>query len=167
MGYRTFYFPLLFSCLMFVIVKDKETMEESMRLIHKLADLYYTYRRIMWLIGLLSMIGIPVGSYGLYFLQTIKTKQGLMTDNPELANAEPTVDIFDWLTGVGGVIGNITGILTLICIVFILFLIVFHIVCFIGKRTEVSGTDKQQEQQEKVRRKIEEDEETFDDYGID
>lgn len=135
-----------------------------MRIINKLLHWYNTYRMFCWLGGILTGVIIPFAGYGLYALQTFAGREEMMVDSPEYASDITIGSPWEWLTGMLDGYGWILGILALIGLVFVLFCIVFQIVSFVMRRTELSGTDRQAETVEKTRKRLDL-EDTYDDYG--
>ena len=54
-----------------------------MKVLYKLERMYDRLRYLTWLIPTLSTIGLPLLSYGASLLAMFKSKQDMMTDNPE------------------------------------------------------------------------------------
>lgn len=106
-----------------------------------------------------SLIG-----YAAYFLGVGSRRAELLSDSPEYANDITAGNLIQWLTGQAHSYGRILGIIAIIGTLLIIFCITFTIIGWIGRRTEISGTDQTSEIQEKGRRKAET-EEQYDDYG--
>lgn len=102
--------------------------------------------------------------YATYFLGINNQHAELVSDSPEYANDITAGNLIQWLTGQAHSYGRILGIIAIIGTLLIIFCITFTIIGWIGRRTEISGTDQTSEIQEKGRRKAET-EEQYDDYG--
>lgn len=118
----------------------------------------------MWVGSLVTTFVIPFAGYGLYAVQTFRTKSDMMVDSPEYASEISVGNPFEWLTGALNDYGWMLGVVALIGLVFVLFCIMFQVVSFFSERTELSGTDGRAEAAEKAVSKLEDDE-TVDDYG--
>lgn len=110
-----------------------------MRLLRRLNGLYSSYRRIMWLGGIAGTILPTLLGYGMYALQTIKTKRGMVEDDPEHAGLLNVDTPLDWLTQASGWLPIIVKTLTLIGVT----VLVIATVSFITKRTTLTGRDKE------------------------
>jgi len=109
-----------------------------MRLLRRLNGLYASYRRIMWLTGIVGTFAPTLLGYGMYALQTIKTKRGMAEDDPEHASILTVDTPLDWLTQASGWLPTIVKILSLIGIA----ILVMTVISFIAKRTTLTGRDK-------------------------
>ena len=109
-----------------------------MRLLRRLNGLYASYRRIMWLTGIVGTFAPPLLGYGMYALHTIKTKRGMAEDDPEHASILTVDTPLDWLTQASGWLPTIVKILSLIGIA----ILVVTGISFIAKRTTLTGRDK-------------------------
>lgn len=109
-----------------------------MRLLRRLNGLYASYRRIMWLTGIIGTFAPTLLGYGMYALQTIKTKRGMAEDDPEHASILTVDTPLDWLTQASGWLPTIVKILSLIGIA----ILVVTVISFIAKRTTLTGRDK-------------------------
>ena len=114
--------------------------------------------------GVLTAIAAPLIGYATYFLGINNQHAELVSDSPEYANDITAGNLIQWLTGQAHSYGRILGIIAIIGTLLIIFCITFTIIGWIGRRTEISGTDQTSEIQEKGRRKAET-EEQYDDYG--
>lgn len=117
-----------------------------MRLLRRLNGLYASYRRIMWLTGIVGTFAPTLLGYGMYALQTIKTKRGMVEDDPEHAGLLNVDTPLDWLTQASGWLPIIVKTLTLIGIA----VLVIATVSFIAKRTTLTGRDKELEDGEEL-----------------
>ncbi|MCH4860975.1 hypothetical protein LF916_08875 [Bifidobacterium pseudolongum] len=117
-----------------------------MRLLRRLNGLYASYRRIMWLTGIVGTFAPTLLGYGMYALQTIKTKRGMAEDDPEHASILNVDTPLDWLTQASGWLPIIVKTLTLIGIA----VLVIATVSFIAKRTTLTGRDKELEDGEEL-----------------
>lgn len=118
----------------------------------------------MWAVGSITAIAAPLIGYAAYFLGVGSRRAELLSDSPEYANDITAGNLIQWLTGQAHSYGRILGIIAIIGTLLIIFCITFTIIGWIGRRTEISGTDQSSEIQEKGRRKAET-EEQYDDYG--
>lgn len=109
-----------------------------MRLLRRLNGLYTSYRRIMWLGGIAGTILPTLLGYGMYALQTIKTKRSMVEDDPEHAGLLNVDTPLDWLTQASEWLPIIVKALTLIGVG----VLVVAVVAFIAKRTTLTGRDK-------------------------
>ena len=119
----------------------------AMGILWKISKWYNRYQFLMWAVGSITAIAAPLVGYATYFLGINNQRAELVSDSPEYAN-----DI---------TAGNLIAV---IGILLVIFCITFTIIGWIGRRTEISGTDQDDEIQEKGRRKAET-EEQYDDYG--
>ena len=110
-----------------------------MRLLRRLNDLYTSYRRIMWLGGIAGTILPTLLGYGMYALQTIKTKRGMVEDDPEHEGLLNVDTPLDWLTQASGWLPAVVKTLSLAGIV----ILVVAVIAFIAKRTTLTGRDKE------------------------
>lgn len=117
-----------------------------MRLLRRLNGLYASYRRIMWLTGIVGTFAPTLLGYGMYALQTIKTKRSMAEDDPEHASILTVDTPLDWLTQASGWLPIIVKTLTLIGIA----VLVIATVSFIAKRTTLTGRDKKLEDGEEL-----------------
>lgn len=117
-----------------------------MRLLRRLNGLYSSYRRIMWLTGIVGTFAPTLLGYGMYALQTIKTKRGMVEDDPEHARLLNVDTPLDWLTQASGWLPIIVKTLTLIGVT----VLVIATVSFITKRTTLTGRDKELEDGEEL-----------------
>lgn len=117
-----------------------------MRLLRRLNGLYASYRRIMWLGGIAGTILPTLLGYGMYALQTIKTKRSMVEDDPEHAGMLTVDTPLDWLAQASGWLPTIVKTLSLIGIA----ILVVTIVSFIAKRTTLTGRDKELEDGEEL-----------------
>lgn len=115
-----------------------------MRLLRRLSGLYMSYRRIMWLGGVVGTFLPTLLGYGMYALQTIKTRQDMMEDDPEHAGMLNVETPLDWLTQAAGWLPIVVKALTLIGMA----ALIAATVLFIAKRTKLSGRDKALEDNE-------------------
>lgn len=125
---------------------------------------YNRYQFLMWAVGSITAIAAPLVGYATYFLGINNQRAELVSDSPEYANDITAGNLIQWLTGQAHSYGRILGIIAVIGILLVIFCITFTIIGWIGRRTEISGTDQDDEIQEKGRRKAET-EEQYDDYG--
>lgn len=125
---------------------------------------YNRYQFLMWAVGSITAIAAPLIGYAAYFLGVGSRRAELLSDSPEYANDITAGNLIQWLTGQAHSYGRILGIVAVIGILLVIFCITFTIIGWIGRRTEISGTDQVDEVQEKGRRKAET-EEQYDDYG--
>ena len=130
-----------------------------MGILWKISKWYNRYQFFMWASGVLTAIAAPLIGYATYFLGVGNQRAELLSDSPEYANDMTAANVIQWLTGQAHSYGRI-----LIGTLLIIFCITFTIIDWIGRRTEISGTDQVDEVQEKGRRKAET-EEQYDDYG--
>lgn len=128
-----------------------------MRLLRRLNGLYTSYRRIMWLTGIVGTFAPTLLGYGMYALQTIKTKRGMAEDDPEHAGLLIVDTPLDWLTQASGWLPIIVKTLTLIGIM----VLVVAAAAFIAKRTTLTGRDRELDGEETMP------EEDWDDEGDD
>ena len=135
-----------------------------MGILWKISKWYNRYQIFMWASGVLTAIAAPLIGYATYFLGINNQRAELVSDSPEYANDITAGSLIQWLTGQAHSYGRILGIIAIIGILLIIFCITFTIIGWIGRRTEISGTDQSSEIQEKGRRKAET-EEQYDDYG--
>lgn len=117
-----------------------------MRLLRRLNGLYASYRRIMWLTGIVGTFAPTLLGYGMYALQIIKTKRSMAEDDPEHAGLLNVDTPLDWLTQASGWLPIIVKTLTLIGIA----VLVIATVSFIAKRTTLTGRDKELEDGEEL-----------------
>lgn len=136
----------------------------SMGILWKISKWYNRYQFLMWAVGSITAIAAPLIGYAAYFLGVGSRRAELLSDSPEYANDITAGNLIQWLTGQAHSYGRILGIVAVIGILLIIFCITFTIIGWIGRRTEISGTDQTSEIQEKGRRKAET-EEQYDDYG--
>ena len=135
-----------------------------MGILWKISKWYNRYQFLMWAVGSITAIAAPLIGYAAYFLGVGSRRAELLSDSPEYANDITAGNLIQWLTGQAHSYGRILGIITIIGTLLIIFCITFTIIGWIGRRTEISGTDQTSEIQEKGRRKAET-EEQYDDYG--
>lgn len=135
-----------------------------MGILWKISKWYNRYQFLMWAVGSITAIAAPLIGYAAYFLGVGSRRAELLSDSPEYANDITAGNLIQWLTGQAHSYGRILGIVAVIGILLVIFCITFTIIGWIGRRTEISGTDQTSEIQEKSRRKAET-EEQYDDYG--
>lgn len=135
-----------------------------MGILWKISKWYNRYQFLMWAVGSITAIAAPLIGYAAYFLGVGSRRAELLSDSPEYANDITAGSLIQWLTGQAHSYGRILGIIAIIGTLLIIFCITFTIIGWIGRRTEISGTDQTSEIQEKGRRKAET-EEQYDDYG--
>lgn len=136
----------------------------AMGILWKISKWYNRYQFLMWAVGSITAIAAPLVGYATYFLGINNQRAELVSDSPEYANEITAGNLIQWLTGQAHSYGRILGIIAIIGILLVIFCITFTIIGWIGRRTEISGTDQSSEIQEKGRRKAET-EEQYDDYG--
>lgn len=136
----------------------------AMGILWKIIKWYNRYQFLMWAVGSITAIAAPLIGYATYFLGINNQRAELVSDSPEYANDITAGNLIQWLTGQAHSYGRILGIIAIIGTLLIIFCITFTIIGWIGRRTEISGTDQSSEIQEKGRRKAET-EEQYDDYG--
>ena len=136
----------------------------AMGILWKISKWYNRYQFLMWAVGSITAIAAPLVGYATYFLGINNQRAELVSDSPEYANDITAGNLIQWLTGQAHSYGRILGIIAVIGILLVIFCITFTIIGWIGRRTEISGTDQTSEIQEKGRRKAET-EEQYDDYG--
>lgn len=136
----------------------------AMGILWKISKWYNRYQFLMWAVGSITAIAAPLIGYATYFLGINNQRAELVSDSPEYANDITAGSLIQWLTGQAHSYGRILGIIAIIGTLLIIFCITFTIIDWIGRRTEISGTDQVDEVQEKGRRKAET-EEQYDDYG--
>ena len=136
----------------------------AMGILWKISKWYNRYQFLMWAVGSITAIAAPLVGYATYFLGINNQRAELVSDSPEYANEITAGNLIQWLTGQAHSYGRILGIIAIIGTLLIIFCITFTIIGWIGRRTEISGTDQTSEIQEKGRRKAET-EEQYDDYG--
>lgn len=136
----------------------------AMGILWKISKWYNRYQFLMWAVGSITAIAAPLIGYAAYFLGVGSRRAELLSDSPEYANDITAGNLIQWLTGQAHSYGRILGIVAVIGILLVIFCITFTIIGWIGRRTEISGTDQVDEVQEKGRRKAET-EEQYDDYG--
>lgn len=136
----------------------------AMGILWKISKWYNRYQFLMWAVGSITAIAAPLVGYATYFLGINNQRAELVSDSPEYANEITAGNLIQWLTGQAHSYGRILGIIAIIGILLVIFCITFTIIDWIGRRTEISGTDQSSEIQEKGRRKAET-EEQYDDYG--
>ena len=136
----------------------------AMGILWKISKWYNRYQFLMWAVGSITAIAAPLVGYATYFLGINNQRAELVSDSPEYANDITAGNLIQWLTGQAHSYGRILGIIAVIGILLVIFCITFTIIDWIGQRTEISGTDQDDEIQEKGRRKAET-EEQYDDYG--
>lgn len=137
---------------------------DAMGILWKISKWYNRYQFLMWAVGSITAIAAPLIGYAAYFLGVGSRRAELLSDSPEYANDITAGNLIQWLTGQAHSYGRILGIVAVIGILLVIFCITFTIIGWIGRRTEISGTDQVDEVQEKGRRKVET-EEQYDDYG--
>lgn len=137
---------------------------DAMGILWKISKWYNRYQFLMWAVGSITAIAAPLIGYAAYFLGVGSRRAELLSDSPEYANDITAGNLIQWLTGQAHSYGRILGIVAVIGILLVIFCIIFTIIGWIGRRTEISGTDQVDEVQEKGRRKAET-EEQYDDYG--
>lgn len=137
---------------------------DAMGILWKISKWYNRYQFLMWAVGSITAIAAPLIGYATYFLGVGNRRAELLSDSPEYANDITAGNLIQWLTGQAHSYGRILGIVAVIGILLVIFCITFTIIGWIGRRTEISGTDQVDEVQEKGRRKAET-EEQYDDYG--
>lgn len=137
---------------------------DAMGILWKISKWYNRYQFLMWAVGSITAIAAPLIGYAAYFLGVGSRRAELLSDSPEYANDITAGNLIQWLTGQAHSYGRILGIVAVIGILLVIFCITFTIIGWIGRRTEISGTDQVDEVQEKGRRKAET-EEQYDDYG--
>lgn len=137
---------------------------DAMGILWKISKWYNRYQFLMWAVGSITAIAAPLIGYAAYFLGVGSRRAELLSDRPEYANDITAGNLIQWLTGQAHSYGRILGIVAVIGILLVIFCITFTIIGWIGRRTEISGTDQVDEVQEKGRRKAET-EEQYDDYG--
>lgn len=137
---------------------------DAMGILWKISKWYNRYQFLMWAVGSITAIAAPLIGYATYFLGVGNRRAELLSDSPEYANDITAGNLIQWLTGQAHSYGRILGIIAIIGTLLIIFCITFTIIGWIGRRTEISGTDQTSEIQEKGRRKAET-EEQYDDYG--
>lgn len=137
---------------------------DAMGILWKISKWYNRYQFLMWAVGSITAIAAPLIGYAAYFLGVGSRRAELVSDSPEYANDITAGNLIQWLTGQAHSYGRILGIVAVIGILLVIFCITFTIIGWIGRRTEISGTDQVDEVQEKGRRKAET-EEQYDDYG--
>jgi len=135
-----------------------------MGILWKISKWYNRYQFLMWAVGSITAIAAPLIGYAAYFLGVGSRRAELLSDSPEYANDITAGNLIQLLTGQAHSYGRILGIVAVIGILLVIFCITFTIIGWIGRRTEISGTDQVDEVQEKGRRKAET-EEQYDDYG--
>ena len=135
-----------------------------MGILWKISKWYNRYQFLMWAVGSITAVAAPLIGYATYFLGVGNRRAELLSDSPEYANDITAGNLIQWLTGQAHSYGRILGIIAIIGILIVIFCITFTINGWIGRRTEISGTDQVDEVQEKGRRKAET-EEQYDDYG--
>lgn len=136
----------------------------AMGILWKISKWYNRYQFLMWAVGSITAIAAPLIGYATYLLGINNQRAELVSDSPEYANDITAGNLIQWLTGQAHSYGRILGIIAIIGTLLIIFCITFTIIGWIGRRTEISGTDQSSEIQEKGRRKAET-EEQYDDYG--
>lgn len=109
-----------------------------MGLLRRLGSLYATYRRTMWLTGMLGTFAPTLLGYGMYALQTIKTRRGMVEDDPEHAELLQMQTPAEWVTHASGWLPIVARILTVVGIV----ALTLTVVAFIAKRTTITGRDE-------------------------
>lgn len=117
---------------------------KAMKLLRRLGDLYTTYRRAMWLTGLLGTFTPSLLGYGMYALQTIKAKRDMIEADPEHAGMLDVEKPVAWLTQASGWLPSVVKAISLIGVL----ALIIAIVAFIAKRTSFTGRDKTEPQQE-------------------
>lgn len=137
---------------------------DAMGILWKISKWYNRYQFLMWAVGSITAIAAPLIGYAAYFLGVGSRRAELLSDSPEYANDITAGNLIQWLTGQAHSYGRILGIVAVIGILLVIFCITFTIIGWIGRRTEISGTDQVDEVQEKGRRKAGT-EEQYDDYG--
>lgn len=137
---------------------------DAMGILWKISKWYNRYQFLMWAVGSITAIAAPLIGYATYFLGVDNRRAELLSDSPEYANDITAGNLIQWLTGQAHSYGRILGIIAIIGTLLIIFCITFTIIGWIGRRTEISGTDQSSEIREKGRRKAET-EEQYDDYG--
>lgn len=137
---------------------------DAMGILWKISKWYNRYQFLMWAVGSITAIAAPLIGYAAYFLGVGSRRAELLSDSPEYANDITAGNLIQWLTGQAHSYGRILDIVAVIGILLVIFCITFTIIGWIGRRTEISGTDQVDEVQEKGRRKAET-EEQYDDYG--
>ena len=137
---------------------------DAMGILWKISKWYNRYQFLMCAVGSITAIAAPLIGYAAYFLGVGSRRAELLSDSPEYANDITAGNLIQWLTGQAHSYGRILGIVAVIGILLVIFCITFTIIGWIGRRTEISGTDQVDEVQEKGRRKAET-EEQYDDYG--
>lgn len=137
---------------------------DAMGILWKISKWYNRYQFLMWAVGSITAIAAPLIGYAAYFLGVGSRRAELLSDSPEYANDITAGNLIQWLTGQAHSYGRILGIVAVIGTLLVIFCITFTIIGWIGRRTEISGTDQSSEIQEKGRRKAET-EEQYDDYG--
>lgn len=135
-----------------------------MGILWKISKWYNRYQFLMWAVGSITAIAAPLIGYAAYFFGVGSRRAELLSDSPEYANDITAGNLVQWLTGQAHSYGRILGIIAIIGTLLVIFCITFTIIGWIGRRTEISGTDQTSEIQEKSRRKAET-EEQYDDYG--
>ena len=109
-----------------------------MRFLRKATGLYRKARWLMWLGGVIVSVLTPLLGYGMHFLNVLKDKRQLETDNPELASEETPGTLFGWLSNAD--MGRIIGVLALLGILFMVGLIVLQVVAS-GKKDKADSEE--------------------------
>lgn len=137
-----------------------------MRIINSIARIYNRYRAVMWAGSLITSVGAPLLSYGMYALNTAKYNHSIQDDNPELAAENTPLDPIRFLKDSVdfGVAGNIARYTLIAGIILVIIFATFAVISNIVKRTTVSGKDEQLEHEENAARNMDEDTDV-DDYG--
>ena len=118
-----------------------------MKFLYKLGRMYDRLRYLTWLIPTLSTIGLPLMAYGASLLSMFKSKQDMMTDNPEGAREVTLPNPIEYLQSAQGVLPMLTRILVGAGIVLLLVAILAKIGSVLSA-TKISGLDKETQQQE-------------------
>lgn len=136
-----------------------------MGFIYKMLKWYRRYRLIMWLSGMGSGILLPALSYGIHAIGLLREKRLLSTDNPEIAGELSVENFWEYLTGLQGAFGMILRVLLVVIAIALVLLLIFQILSFIAKRTELTGVDETTRRESQSVKRIQYDVE-YDDYGV-
>lgn len=137
-----------------------------MRIINSIARIYNHYRAVMWVGSLITSIGAPLLSYGMYALNTAKYNHSIQDDNPELAAENTPLNPIRFLKDSVdfGMAGNIARYTLIAGLILVIIFATFAVISNVVKRTTVSGKDEQLEREENAARNMDEDTDV-DDYG--
>lgn len=136
-----------------------------MKIVYKILGWYRRYRLIMWLSGVGSGILLPALSYGIHAVGLLREKRLLATDNPEIAGELSVENFWEYLTGLQGAFGMILRVLLVVIAIALVLLLIFQILSFIAKRTELTGVDETTRRESQSVKRIQDDVE-YDDYGV-